>query len=145
MLLTTKYGVAAVDELFFEIESLVTRSLLSVQRVMVHDKHCFELYGYDVIVDAKLKPWLIEVNASPSLAAEHATDLSLKRQLISDTLDVIDLEGKRCGEHVSQVGAYRLLWNDGPVQNRLAGSFTTSLASTCAVRSHERDQNEAPT
>jgi tubulin polyglutamylase TTLL9 len=53
--MTLRHGVAAVDELFYDIECLVTRSLLSVQRAMVHERQAFELYGYDVIIDSALK------------------------------------------------------------------------------------------
>lgn len=39
-----------------------------------------------------------KVNASPSLSAENAADRNLKSQLISDVLDVVDLEGRLAGD-----------------------------------------------
>ena len=72
-----------------DIDSLIVRTLKACQAVMINDRHCFELYGYDIIVDDALKPWLIEVNASPSLSATTDADRSLKFQLINDTLKCV--------------------------------------------------------
>ncbi|CAM9426071.1 unnamed protein product [Scytosiphon promiscuus] len=135
MFMTLKHGARAVDEVFYDIQCLITRqehaaflSLLSVQKTIIHDKHCFELYGYDVLIDNRLKPWLLEVNASPSLSAENAADKSLKTQLISDVLDVVDLEGRLSGDE-QRVGGFRLIWANGPTDTRAAGGYSTFLGT----------------
>ena len=55
-------------------------------------------YGYDVMIDEDLRPWLIEVNASPSLTASSDDDYVLKYGLIDDTIEVVDIEGNLTGD-----------------------------------------------
>ena len=38
-----KHGVEATDRLFSEIQGICIHSLLAVQKVMINDKHCFEM------------------------------------------------------------------------------------------------------
>ena len=64
-------------------------SLKSVQSVIINDKHCFECYGFDILIDQNLKPWLIEVNASPSLTTTTEVDRILKMNLINDVFNVV--------------------------------------------------------
>ena len=54
------------------------------------DAKCFELYGFDILLDDVLKPWLIEVNFSPSLGGDSTTDQTVKEGLIEDVLDSLD-------------------------------------------------------
>lgn len=76
--LGSRHGMSAANECFWQIQMVMIRTLQSVQRVMINDKHCFELYGYDVMIDDKLKPWLIEVNSSPALTASSKADYGPK-------------------------------------------------------------------
>ena len=64
MYLMSRHSAEAVDSLFTEMEALIVRSLMCVQRVMIQDKHCFELYGYDVLIDDNLKPYVQTLSQS---------------------------------------------------------------------------------
>jgi D-alanine-D-alanine ligase-like ATP-grasp enzyme len=55
----------------------------------------FELLGMDIILDENLRPWLLEVNNSPSLATDSPLDLSVKKELIADVFNLLNLSHKR--------------------------------------------------
>jgi tubulin polyglutamylase TTLL1 len=89
MFLEGTRGKEANDKLWDEIHWLIVHSLKAVQPVMSSDRHCFECYGYDIMIDRALKPWLIEVNASPSLTSTTAADRVMKYTLINDILNIV--------------------------------------------------------
>jgi tubulin polyglutamylase TTLL1 len=47
------------------------------------------VYGYDILIEDSLKPWLIEVNACPSLTTSTEVDRVLKTQVIKDAFDIV--------------------------------------------------------
>lgn len=49
---------------------------------------CHELFGFDIMLDEKLKPWILEVNISPSLHSNTALDVAIKGQMIRDLLNL---------------------------------------------------------
>eukprot|EP00747_Dinoflagellata_sp_TGD_P120924 gnl/TRDRNA2_/TRDRNA2_173350_c1_seq5.p1 gnl/TRDRNA2_/TRDRNA2_173350_c1~~gnl/TRDRNA2_/TRDRNA2_173350_c1_seq5.p1 ORF type:complete len:625 (+),score=105.31 gnl/TRDRNA2_/TRDRNA2_173350_c1_seq5:170-1876(+) len=53
---------------------------------------CFEMYGFDIIVDDNLKPWLLEVNICPSLSSGSPLDKRIKTQLVADTLTLLGIQ-----------------------------------------------------
>ena len=83
------YGYERAQKCNSDITQVIINSLLSVESVMFNDKHCFECYGYDILIDQNLKPWLIEINSSPSLSTTTKGDFILKKRLINDIIDIV--------------------------------------------------------
>ncbi|CUG88456.1 tubulin tyrosine ligase, putative [Bodo saltans] len=126
--LTATHGEAASNKVFGDIQMLILKTLQAVQKIIINDKHCFELYGYDIMIDDQLHPWLIETNASPSLTAETPADYHLKFNLLEDMFDVVDLERRLQGNEL-RVGGFDLIWKNGPVGVSLNDPSVTSIQS----------------
>ncbi|XP_076394729.1 putative tubulin polyglutamylase TTLL9 isoform X1 [Megachile rotundata] len=112
--LTARHGITDVEVLLQRIAGVIMASLLAVQPVIMQGKNSFELYGYDILLDEDLTPWLLEVNASPALTGTDTEDYRLKFDLLDDTLNILDFEGRFTGLE-TRIGGFDLLWSDGPV------------------------------
>ncbi|XP_070106299.1 tubulin polyglutamylase TTLL5 isoform X26 [Equus caballus] len=83
--------------LMAHVEDLIIKTIISAELAIAtacktfvpHRSSCFELYGFDVLIDSSLKPWLLEVNLSPSLACDAPLDLKIKASMISDMFTVV--------------------------------------------------------
>jgi len=47
------------------------------------------MYGFDILIDSNCKPWIVEINASPSLSTTSKVDLDLKMDLINDVYNIV--------------------------------------------------------
>jgi len=90
-----------------EIQKLVAMTLIAAQPSLARtyrqittwnreDKgtSCFELLGIDILLDEQLKPWLLEINHSPSFGCDNDVDRRVKLELLTDTLKILNLSSK---------------------------------------------------
>lgn len=78
------------EKIWQQIIEVIIKSLIAVQSEIPSYPCCFDLVGYDIMIDQNLQSWLVEINSSPSLARENYLDDLIKQQLIDDTLDLIN-------------------------------------------------------
>ncbi|CAH1733347.1 unnamed protein product [Aphis gossypii] len=86
-----------VKKLWESLEDLVVKTVISGESPM--SKMCrsnlsnrynaYELFGIDVLFDEYLKPWILEVNISPSLHSSSPLDLAVKGPLVRDIMNMV--------------------------------------------------------
>ena len=116
-----------MDLFWSRVYDVIIKSLISgehhiyqaVKRTCVHRTNCFELFGYDILVDSDLKPWLVEINLSPSLACESPLDLQIKSSLISDLLNLVGVKkfDRRAESNNKMKNRMKSYFNRGKPQN----------------------------
>ncbi|KAL9694062.1 hypothetical protein quinque_013347 [Culex quinquefasciatus] len=87
------------EQLMLNIEDLIIKAIFSCTQPIVsacrmfvpHVGNCFELYGFDILIDDTLKPWLLEINLSPSLGCDTPLDTKVKACLLTDLLTMVGI------------------------------------------------------
>ena len=85
------------DLIFEKIDDIIIKTFISCENNLVnaiskycsYQENCFELYGFDILIDEHLNCWLMEVNLSPNLHFDAAIDLKIKGEMIAEIFDLI--------------------------------------------------------
>ncbi|XP_057653784.1 tubulin polyglutamylase TTLL5 isoform X5 [Diorhabda carinulata] len=85
--------------LMSQIEDVIIKAILACANSVIsackmfvpYTNNCFELYGFDILIDKMLKPWLLEVNLSPSLNCDSPLDVRLKSAMLADLLSLVGI------------------------------------------------------
>ena len=102
------------DACWERIGTMLNKTLIAIQPKLAHayrtcfsggdsDNNCFEILGFDVLLDQHLKPWLIEVNHSPSFNTDSLLDEVCKNQLVADTLKLVGIKASSKKNYVKQL------------------------------------------
>ena len=75
-----------------KIESIIILTCVNLAGSMPDLDCCFELFGFDVMVDSTMKPWLLEVNSSPAMSMDNNIDYMVKPQLIKDIIGLLNFQ-----------------------------------------------------
>ncbi|KAG5277512.1 hypothetical protein AALO_G00118470 [Alosa alosa] len=71
-----------INELVFwqKINNIITLTILTIAPSAPSSPNCVELFGFDILIDENLKPWLLEVNYSPALSLDCSADVTVKKR-----------------------------------------------------------------
>ncbi|XP_053405836.1 tubulin polyglutamylase TTLL13-like isoform X18 [Mercenaria mercenaria] len=121
-----------VDKMWADIDDTIIKTLIAAHSVLKHNYRtcfpnhvkgsaCFEILGFDVILDRKLRPYVIEVNHSPSFGTDSELDREIKGALVYDTLQLVNFgacDRRKCIEEERRRIKDRLLGKSNRKESR---------------------------
>ncbi|CAL8099035.1 unnamed protein product [Orchesella dallaii] len=146
-----------VEKLKSEIDDIIIKTILSAHPILKHHYRtcfphhdicsaCFELLGFDILLDHKLKPFVIEVNHSPSFHMDTNLDREIKEELLHDTfsmLNVKQLERRKIENEDRRRVQIRLANKVADMKNK--ASVNANKAGGDGLKPGEKDDKPIPT
>ena len=108
-----------IEALWQRIGEVVVKTIISVQPHLEHTYFtcrgraddagagCFELLGFDVMMDHKLRPSLLEINHTPSFRCDSPLDTAVKMSVLRGTMEMVSYSKEE----------YRLLKRPGRISS----------------------------
>uniref|UniRef100_A0A3B3DRE8 Tubulin tyrosine ligase-like family, member 7 n=1 Tax=Oryzias melastigma TaxID=30732 RepID=A0A3B3DRE8_ORYME len=126
-----------VAKFWGDISELVVKTLIVAEPHVLHayrmcrpgqppgsDSVCFEVLGFDIILDHKLKPWLLEINRAPSFATDQKIDYDVKKGALLNALKLLNIRASDKKRNLAQqkAEAQRRLYGHGSMKKLSAAS-----------------------
>ena len=90
-------------------------------------KGCFELFGFDIMVDDEFNSWLIEVNSSPAMDySTHVTE-RLVKMVLEDCIKVIVDYGNAKKKSKVDTGLFECIYKAKRIVDKPMQSFGLNL------------------
>lgn len=90
-------------------------------------KGCFELFGFDLMVDEDFNMWLIEVNSSPAMDYSTKVTEKLVKMVSEDTVKVIVDYAEAKKKSKVDTGEYECIYKATRIVDKPIHSFGLNL------------------
>lgn len=126
-----------VGKFWNDVSELVVKTLIVAEPHVLHayrmcrpGQHpgsssvCFEVLGFDIILDRKLKPWLLEINRAPSFGTDQKIDYDVKKGVLVHALKLLNVRtsDKRKNLVQQKAEAQKRLYGQGTGKRLSPGS-----------------------
>uniref|UniRef100_A0A8V5GHZ7 Uncharacterized protein n=1 Tax=Melopsittacus undulatus TaxID=13146 RepID=A0A8V5GHZ7_MELUD len=126
-----------VSKFWDDISELVVKTLIVAEPHVLHayrmcrpgqapgsDSVCFEVLGFDILLDRKLKPWLLEINRAPSFGTDQKIDYDVKKGVLLNALKLLNIRTSDKRKNLAQQKAesQKRLYGQGSMKKLSPGS-----------------------
>ncbi|XP_029474237.1 tubulin polyglutamylase TTLL7 isoform X2 [Rhinatrema bivittatum] len=127
-----------VSKFWTDISELVVKTMIVAEPHVLHayrmcrpgqpvgsESVCFEVLGFDIILDKKLKPWLLEINRAPSFGTDQKLDYDVKKGVLLNALQLLNIRASDRKKNLAKQKA--------EAQKRLYGHGSMKRLSPCST------------